>query len=124
MPESEDRLRDEEREAARVSPSAARLFDVRRIIGGLFTVYGVIVTVVGLLDSGAELTKARGIRINLWVGIAMLAFGLLFLAWGLMRPVNLGAADQRGDADRSGGRGEPAGRAEPATPGEPGQPEE
>jgi sulfite exporter TauE/SafE len=112
MPESEDRLRDEEREAAKVSPSAARLFDVRRIIGGLFTVYGVIVTVVGLLDSGAQLTKARGVRINLWVGIAMLAFGLLFLAWGLLRPVNLGEA--RGAEDR----GEPDGRAGPATPGE------
>ena len=116
MPESEDRLREEEREAASVSPSAARLFDVRRIIGGLFTVYGVIVTVVGVFDSGAELTKARGVRINLWVGIAMLAFGLLFLAWGLLRPVNLGDADGRGDdTDRR------AGSARPGESGEAGQ---
>ena len=62
----------------------------RVIIGGLFTVYGVIVTVVGLFDSGAELTKARGVRINLWVGLAMLALGLLFLIWQWIRPVRLG----------------------------------
>ena len=90
MPESDDRLREEERAAAEVSPSAARLFDVRRIIGGLFTVYGVIVTVVGLLDSGAALSKARGVRINLWVGLAMLALGVLFLSWQWARPVRLG----------------------------------
>jgi len=90
MPESDDRLREEERAAAEVSPSAARLFDVRRIIGGLFTVYGVIVTVVGLLDSRAALDKARGVRINLWVGLAMLALGVLFLIWQWARPVRLG----------------------------------
>jgi hypothetical protein len=103
MPESDDRLRDEEREAAKVSPSAARLFDVRRVIGGLFTVYGAIVSVVGLLDSGSALTKAHGVRINLWVGLAMLALGLLFLIWQWARPVRLGpeeggealAADRR-----------------------------
>ena len=58
------------------------------------------------------LAKARGVRINLWVGIAMLAFGLLFLAAGLLRPVNLGEAGGAED------RGEPGGRAERATPGE------
>jgi len=28
----------------------ARLLDVRRVIGGLFVVYGLLVTTVGLLD--------------------------------------------------------------------------
>lgn len=99
MPDSEDRLREEERDAAQVSRSASRLFDVRLIIGGLFTVYGVIVTVVGLLDSGAALTKARGVRINLWVGLAMLALGLLFLSWRAARPMRLeeSAGDPRTD---------------------------
>ena len=100
MPESDDRLREEERAAAEVSPSAARLFDVRRIIGGLFTVYGVIVTVVGLLDSGAALSKARGVRINLWVGLAMLALGVLFLSWQWARPVRLGESARYQRTDR------------------------
>ncbi|MFF5231000.1 hypothetical protein [Dactylosporangium sp. NPDC000521] len=65
---------------------AARLFDVRRVIGGLFTVYGVIVTIVGLFDSQAEIDKAAGVRINLWIGLGMLALGGLFLLWQWWRP--------------------------------------
>ncbi|MET7394420.1 hypothetical protein ABZS66_13095 [Dactylosporangium sp. NPDC005572] len=65
---------------------AARLFDVRRVIGGLFTVYGVIVTIVGIFDSQEEIDKAAGVRINLWIGLGMLALGLLFLLWQKLRP--------------------------------------
>lgn len=100
MPESEDRLREEESEAARISPSAARLFDVRRVIGGLFTVYGVIVTVVGIADKGSALTKAHGVRINLWVGLAMLVLGLLFLTWQWLRPAELGRSTEDPHTDR------------------------
>lgn len=100
MPESEDRLRDEEQEAARLSPSAARLFDVRRVIGGLFTVYGVIVTVVGIADTGSALTKAGGVRIILWVGLAMLALGLLFLSWQWLRPAEPGRSGEDHQGDR------------------------
>ena len=64
----------------------ARLFDVRRVIGGLFVVYGVIVTVIGLFDSPAEIDKAQGVRINLWMGLAMLALGLLMLLWLRLSP--------------------------------------
>jgi len=67
-------------QAEKVS-AAARLFDVRRVIGGLFTVYGVIVTLIGAFDSPAEIHKAQGVRINLWIGLAMLALGLLMLLW-------------------------------------------
>ena len=66
--------------------AAARLFDVRRVIGGLFVVYGAILTVRGFFDSTADLSKAAGLRINLWAGLAMLALGLLFLAWQWWRP--------------------------------------
>jgi hypothetical protein len=74
---------DEER--AKVS-SAARLFDVRRVIGGLFVVYGVIVTLLGLFDSKSEIDKAQGVRINLWMGLSMLALGLLMLLWLWLNP--------------------------------------
>ncbi|MBM2621523.1 hypothetical protein JIG36_39065 [Actinoplanes sp. LDG1-06] len=66
--------------------AAARLFDVRRVIGGLFVVYGVIVTLIGLFDSQAEIDKAEGVRINLWMGLGMLVLGLLFLLWLRLNP--------------------------------------
>lgn len=69
---------------------STRLFDLRFLIGGLFTLYGLIVGVAGLFDSAAQLKKAGGIRINLWTGICMLALGLLFLAWARWRPLQLG----------------------------------
>lgn len=68
------------------SATAARLFDIRRIIGGLFAVYGVIVTVAGIAASDADLKKAEGVNINLWTGLGMLALGLFFLAWMKLRP--------------------------------------
>jgi hypothetical protein len=69
--------------------AAARLFDVRRVIGGLFVVYGVIVTLLGVFDSRAELDKAQGVRINLWMGLAMLALGLLMLLWLRLNPTKV-----------------------------------
>ncbi|WP_448315262.1 hypothetical protein [Streptomyces sp. CO7] len=68
------------------SASAARLFDVRRIIGLLFVVYGVIVTLCGIAPSDSALDKAEGVNINLWTGLAMLALGLFFLIWLKLRP--------------------------------------
>ncbi|MBA2806772.1 hypothetical protein E0500_004715 [Streptomyces sp. KM273126] len=73
------------------SATAARLFDVRRIIGGLFSLYGVIVTLAGLTASEADLDKAEGVNINLWTGLGMLALGLFFLGWLRLRPMKQGA---------------------------------
>lgn len=86
-PDDDDERRGDERgeDRERMS-SAARLFDVRRVIGGLFVVYGVIVTLVGLFDSKAEIDKAQGVRINLWMGLAMLVLGLLMLLWLRLNP--------------------------------------
>ncbi|CAM5455412.1 hypothetical protein [Streptomyces aurantiogriseus] len=68
------------------SATAARIFDLRRIIGGLFVVYGVIVTITGLTDSDADIAKAQGININLWTGLGMLLLGIFFLVWLKLRP--------------------------------------
>ncbi len=76
-------------EADEKRSAAARLFDVRRVIGGLFVVYGVIVTLIGLFDSDAEIEKAQGVRINLWMGLSMLALGGLFLLWLKLRPIEV-----------------------------------
>jgi hypothetical protein len=74
--------------------AAARLFDVRRVIGGLFVAYWLIVTGIGLFGaSGAQLDKAQGVNINLWAGLGMLALGVLFLLWQWVRPAH--AHDRR-----------------------------
>lgn len=84
---SEKDLQREITELQGKSATAARLFDIRRIIGGLFVVYGIIVTLAGLTASDADIDKAAGVNINLWTGLGMLALGLFFLAWLKLRPV-------------------------------------
>ncbi|MFH9014909.1 hypothetical protein ACH4C6_26465 [Streptomyces sp. NPDC017943] len=68
------------------SATAARLFDIRRIIGGLFVLYGVIVMIAGFTASDADIDKAEGVNINLWTGLGMLLLGLFFLVWLKLRP--------------------------------------
>ncbi|MER7961754.1 hypothetical protein [Streptomyces ardesiacus] len=83
---SDKNLQDEVSELETKSVTAARLFDIRRIIGGLFVIYGVIVTIAGFTASDAEIDKAQGVNINLWTGVGMLVLGLFFLAWLKLRP--------------------------------------
>lgn len=66
-----------------------KLFDIRLLIGGLFVVYGVMLTVAGFFTSDAARQKASGININLWLGLGMLALGLLFLLWRALRPLRV-----------------------------------
>ncbi|OLE20909.1 MAG: hypothetical protein AUG44_29220 [Actinobacteria bacterium 13_1_20CM_3_71_11] len=72
-----------------IPASKARLFDVRRIIGGLFVVYGLLVGAIGLFDSQEQIDKAQGVNINLWAGLAMLVLGALFLLWQWLRPAEV-----------------------------------
>ena len=90
-------------EDARKVSAAARLFDVRRVIGGLFVVYGLVVTLIGLFDSKAEIDKAQGVRINLWSGIGMLILGALFLLWQWVRPAEAPSAPEDEAPDAGGG---------------------
>ncbi|QES42076.1 MULTISPECIES: hypothetical protein [Streptomyces] len=90
-------LHDEVSELERKSATAARLFDIRRIIGGLFVVYGIIVTIAGITASDADLKKAEDININLWTGLGMLALGLFFLGWLWLRPTAAPAGEPADD---------------------------
>jgi len=74
---------EDEAQAAR----AANRFDIRRIIGAVFLVYGVVLTLAGILGSHEVKTKAAGINIDLWTGLAMLVVSGLMIAWALLRPV-------------------------------------
>ena len=71
---------------AATAAKAANRFDIRRIIGGLFLVYGAILVVVGFAGSHAVKTKAAGVNVNLWTGLGMLVFGVLMVFWALSRP--------------------------------------
>ena len=86
--ENEDRestgaTKEEEIKAAR----AANRFDIRRLIGALFCLYALILIALGIFGSHAIKTKADGINVNLWTGLAMLVFGVLMIFWALTRPV-------------------------------------
>ncbi len=67
--------------------AAAKLFDIRLLIGSLFLVYGVMLTISGFFTSAKERQKAADININLWLGIGMLVVGLLFLLWRKLNPI-------------------------------------
>ena len=66
---------------------AANLFDLRRIIGGLFVAWGILLTILGITESDAEIEKAAGLNINLYAGLGMLVVGIVFLLWAFTRPL-------------------------------------
>ncbi|MEW2130540.1 hypothetical protein [Streptomyces sp. NPDC005435] len=83
------------------------LLDLRSIIAALFGIYGTVLTAMGAPGaSAADLRKTGGWNVNLWCGLAMLAFAASFAAWTLLRPLR-----------------EPAGEPVPETPDTPETPE-
>ena len=56
-------------------PKKAGLFDIRNIIGALMALYGVILTLAGLLGEH-EPRKTGDVNANLWTGLCLLALGL------------------------------------------------
>jgi hypothetical protein len=85
--------------------AAAKLFDIRLLIGGLFVVYGVLLTVDGFFTSDKERAKAADVNINLWLGIGMLVLGVLFLVWRQLNPVVVEPPDDTEDAGAAQGDG-------------------
>ncbi len=87
---TEDPLIEQSEEAeldAQRAAKAARLFDIRFLIGGLFLIYGVILVVLGLGESDKSIAKSADINVNLYAGLGMLVLSLFFIAWALMRPL-------------------------------------
>ncbi len=84
---------EEEIQAAR----AANRFDIRRLIGALFTLYGVILLLLGLFGSHHVKSQAAGINVDLWTGIGMIVFGALMITWALTKPVRPEPPETRGE---------------------------
>jgi hypothetical protein len=93
-------MSDDEQTTGTREAQAANLFDLRRIIGGLFLLYGLVLTIAGLTDSDAEVAKAAGVRINLYAGVGMLLLGGFFVAWALLRPLGRQLQEEEAKAKR------------------------
>ena len=87
----------EQNAARRTRKQRAGVFDVRAIIGLLLGIYGVVLTITGLVStSEQDLAKAGGVNLNLWTGIGLLLASAAFLVWARLRPV-LVPADNPGE---------------------------
>src|SRR5690349_25117263 len=87
---------------------AANLFDLRRIIGGVFLFWGILLVILGLTESDAEIAKAADVNINLWAGLVMLGISAIFLVWAFTRPL--------GEELREAGEDDPPSRPSAAAP--------
>ena len=75
--------------------AASKLFDLRVLIGALFTFYGVALTIYSFFTTPEEIAKAAGININLWLGLGMLIIGGFFTTWWRLRPFGPGSSAGR-----------------------------
>jgi hypothetical protein len=78
----------------------AGAFDIRSIIAALIGVYGVVLTLTGLIGTSArDLARAGGMNINLQAGIGMVVVAALFLVWARLRPVAVTEPAEQDDDD-------------------------
>jgi hypothetical protein len=103
VPEQKPELTEEQVERA------TTLLDIRRIIGSVLGIYGVLLIGAGLFGSDADKDKAAGVNINLWVGLALLVASALFWVWASTRSL----VDELEDAEDDVTEPEPPGLARP-----------
>jgi len=53
--------------------------DIRWPIGIIFTIYGAVLAIYGLVADPAIFVSSMALNIDLWWGLAMLVFGLLMV---------------------------------------------
>ncbi len=57
--------------------------DVRLPIGLMFSLFGAILVVYGLVSGSAIYARSLGIDVNLWWGLVLLAFGVTMLVFAI-----------------------------------------
>jgi len=57
--------------------------DLRLPIGLMFAIFGVMLTVYGLVSNDAMYATSLGINVNLWWGLVLLVFGLVMLGFAI-----------------------------------------
>ena len=66
----------------------AGAYDVRTVIAALIGFYGIVLTIVGIVDnSESDRAKTGDVNANLWAGIVMIVVALVFALWLKLRPV-------------------------------------
>jgi len=66
----------------------AGAYDVRTVIAGLIGLYGIVLTIMGLVGDNAEdKAKTGDWNANLWSGIVMIVVAVAFAVWLRVRPV-------------------------------------
>jgi predicted MFS family arabinose efflux permease len=62
-------------------------FDIRMPIGMLFTLFGILLIGYGAATNGSAMyaEHSLGVNMNLWWGVALLAFGLVMLTLTRLR---------------------------------------
>ena len=76
--------------------------DLRYPIGGMFTMFGVILVTYGIMSDPAIYTRSLGINVNLWWGLVLLVFGLVMF-WLAVRATRASrAVPPAPDRPRSG----------------------
>jgi putative Mn2+ efflux pump MntP len=69
--------------------------DLRLPIGLMFTIFGAILTVYGLVSGETIYQRSLGINVNLWWGLVLLVFGVTMLTFSL-REAGRGRPGKRG----------------------------
>ncbi len=85
-------------------PHKAGVFDIRNIIGALMGIYGVILTLAGLLGEH-EPEKTGGVNANLWTGVALIVVSVV------LHRLGAAPADRRAGGVRPSRRRPDAARA-------------
>ena len=68
----------------------AGAFDIRNVIGVLLGIFGIILTIAGIIGlSPDEAERTGGIDANLWTGIGLVVAALVFLVWARLRPIRI-----------------------------------
>jgi multidrug transporter EmrE-like cation transporter len=72
--------------------------DLRLPIGLMFTIFGAILTVYGLVSGNTIYQRSLGINVNLWWGLVLLVFGVTMLTFSLRGTggVGVGGPGKRG----------------------------
>lgn len=60
--------------------------DLRLPLGLMFVIFGLMLTVYGVVSDRAIYARSLGINVNLWWGLVLLIFGAVMFA--LARPMN------------------------------------
>ncbi len=75
-------------EGADARKHTAGAYDVRTVIAGLIGLYGIVLTIMGLVGQSADdRAKTGDWNANLWSGIVMIAVAVVFALWLKLRPV-------------------------------------